>query len=138
MAMCGFSLFKASARAVCKLMVQYEFRSMSADFEKTGNQVQLELLMARLLNVRTAVFEILTFAMSELRSHVQWMVHQLLLSGLMSTSIHMTLRRASVQNKPSILLGYIKSEACKFYRKYLLPCRHIFHCDTEVKVLTAV
>jgi len=27
---------------------------------------------------------------------------------------------------------------CKFYRQYLLPCRHIFHCDTEVKVLTAV
>jgi len=40
--------------------------------------------------------------------------------------------------KPSILLGYIKSEACKFYRQYLLPCRHIFHCDTEVKLLTAV
>jgi len=27
---------------------------------------------------------------------------------------------------------------CKFYKQYLLPCRHIFHCDTEVKVLTAV
>jgi len=40
--------------------------------------------------------------------------------------------------KPSILLGYIKSEACKFYSQYLLPCRHIFHCDTEVKLLTAV
>ncbi|KAF8448199.1 hypothetical protein BGX38DRAFT_1260228 [Terfezia claveryi] len=25
---------------------------------------------------------------------------------------------------------------CKFYRQYLLPCRHIFHLDTEVKVLT--
>jgi len=95
---------------------------MSTDFEKAGNQVQLELLMASLLNVGTAVFEILTFAMCELRSHVQLMVHQLLLSGLMSISIHMTLRRASVQKKPSILLGYIKSKACKFYRKYLLPC----------------
>jgi len=40
--------------------------------------------------------------------------------------------------KTSIFLGYIKSEACKFYRQYLLPCRHIFHCDTEVKLLTAV
>ncbi|RPB25197.1 hypothetical protein L211DRAFT_836521 [Terfezia boudieri ATCC MYA-4762] len=26
--------------------------------------------------------------------------------------------------------------SCKFYRQYLLPCRHIFHLDTEVKVLT--
>ena len=26
---------------------------------------------------------------------------------------------------------------CRFYRQYLLPCRHIFHLDTEVKVLTA-
>ncbi|KAF8441166.1 hypothetical protein BGX38DRAFT_1272784 [Terfezia claveryi] len=25
---------------------------------------------------------------------------------------------------------------CKFYRQYLLPCRHIFHLDTEAKVLT--
>ena len=25
---------------------------------------------------------------------------------------------------------------CKFYRQYLLPCRHIFHLDTELKVLT--
>ena len=25
---------------------------------------------------------------------------------------------------------------CKFYRQYLLPCRHVFHRDTEVKVLT--
>ncbi|KAF8442591.1 hypothetical protein BGX38DRAFT_1272306 [Terfezia claveryi] len=25
---------------------------------------------------------------------------------------------------------------CKFHRQYLLPCRHIFHLDTEVKVLT--
>ncbi|KAF8414676.1 hypothetical protein EV426DRAFT_671625 [Tirmania nivea] len=25
---------------------------------------------------------------------------------------------------------------CKFYRQYLLPCRHIFHLGTEVKVLT--
>ena len=25
---------------------------------------------------------------------------------------------------------------CKFCRQYLLPCRHIFHFDTEVKVLT--
>ena len=25
---------------------------------------------------------------------------------------------------------------CKFYRQYLLPCRHIFHSDTELKVLT--
>jgi len=40
--------------------------------------------------------------------------------------------------KPSILLGCIKSEACKFYRRYLLPCRHIFQCDTEVKLLTVV
>jgi len=40
--------------------------------------------------------------------------------------------------KPSIFLGYIKSEGCKFYGQYLLPCRHIFHCDTEVKLLTAV
>jgi len=38
--------------------------------------------------------------------------------------------------KTSILLGYFKSEACKFYRQYLLPCRHIFHRDTEVKLLT--
>ena len=27
--------------------------------------------------------------------------------------------------------------SCKFFRQYLLPCRHIFHLDTEVKVLTA-
>ena len=27
---------------------------------------------------------------------------------------------------------------CKFYRQYLLLCRHIFHLDTEVKVLTTV
>ncbi|KAF8425213.1 hypothetical protein EV426DRAFT_573443 [Tirmania nivea] len=27
---------------------------------------------------------------------------------------------------------------CKFHRQYLLPCRHIFHLDTEVKVLTTV
>ena len=26
---------------------------------------------------------------------------------------------------------------CQFYRQYLLPCRHIFHLDTEVKVLTS-
>ena len=26
---------------------------------------------------------------------------------------------------------------CKFYRQYLLPCRHIFHLDTDVKVLTS-
>ncbi|KAF8416903.1 hypothetical protein BGX38DRAFT_1335203 [Terfezia claveryi] len=25
---------------------------------------------------------------------------------------------------------------CKFHRQYLLPCRHIFHLDTEIKVLT--
>ena len=25
---------------------------------------------------------------------------------------------------------------CKFYRQYLLPCHHIFHLDTAVKVLT--
>ncbi|RPB19860.1 hypothetical protein L211DRAFT_586270 [Terfezia boudieri ATCC MYA-4762] len=25
---------------------------------------------------------------------------------------------------------------CKFHRQYLLPCQHIFHLDTEVKVLT--
>ena len=25
---------------------------------------------------------------------------------------------------------------CKFYRQYLLPCRHVFYRDTEVKVLT--
>ena len=29
-------------------------------------------------------------------------------------------------------LGY----QCKFYRQYLLPCRYIFHLDTELKVLT--
>ncbi|KAF8458139.1 hypothetical protein BGX38DRAFT_649404 [Terfezia claveryi] len=27
---------------------------------------------------------------------------------------------------------------CKFHRQYLLPCRHIFHLDTEIKVLTTV
>ncbi|KAF8428783.1 hypothetical protein EV426DRAFT_585900 [Tirmania nivea] len=27
---------------------------------------------------------------------------------------------------------------CKFHRQYLLPCRHIFHLDTEIKVLTPV
>ena len=27
---------------------------------------------------------------------------------------------------------------CKFYHKYLLPCRHIFHLDTELKVLTTL
>lgn len=27
---------------------------------------------------------------------------------------------------------------CKFHRQYLLPCRHIFHLDTEVKVLTPI
>ena len=27
---------------------------------------------------------------------------------------------------------------CKFYRQYLLPCRHIFHLDTEVKVPTTM
>ncbi|KAF8428713.1 hypothetical protein EV426DRAFT_711386 [Tirmania nivea] len=27
---------------------------------------------------------------------------------------------------------------CKFYRQYLLPCRHIFHLDTEIKVLTTI
>jgi len=27
---------------------------------------------------------------------------------------------------------------CKFYRQYRLPCRHIFHLDTDVKVLTSV
>jgi len=26
---------------------------------------------------------------------------------------------------------------CQFYMQYLLPCRHIFHLDTEVKVLTS-
>ena len=25
---------------------------------------------------------------------------------------------------------------CQFYRQYLLPCRHIFHFDSDVKVLT--
>jgi len=55
---------------------------MSADPAKAENQAQLELLMARLLNIGIAVFEIPTFAMSELRSHVQLMVHQLLLSSL--------------------------------------------------------
>ena len=25
---------------------------------------------------------------------------------------------------------------CKFYRQYLLPSRHVFHLDTEIKVLT--
>ncbi|RPB25091.1 hypothetical protein L211DRAFT_136936 [Terfezia boudieri ATCC MYA-4762] len=25
---------------------------------------------------------------------------------------------------------------CKFHRQYLLPCRHIFHLDTQAKVLT--
>lgn len=25
---------------------------------------------------------------------------------------------------------------CKFFRQYLLPCRYIFHLDTELKVLT--
>ena len=27
---------------------------------------------------------------------------------------------------------------CKFHRQYLLPCRHIFHLDMEVKELTLV
>ncbi|KAF8434217.1 hypothetical protein BGX38DRAFT_1333596 [Terfezia claveryi] len=27
---------------------------------------------------------------------------------------------------------------CKFHRQYLLPCRHIFHLDTKIKVLTPV
>ena len=27
---------------------------------------------------------------------------------------------------------------CKFHRRYLLPCQHIFHLDTEVKVLTTI
>jgi len=27
---------------------------------------------------------------------------------------------------------------CKFHRQYLLPCRHIFHLDTEIKVLTSI
>jgi len=40
---------------------------MSADFENAGNQAQLELLMARLLNVGITVFGILSFAMSELQ-----------------------------------------------------------------------
>ena len=25
---------------------------------------------------------------------------------------------------------------CKFYRQYLLPCRHIFHFDSVLKLLT--
>ena len=65
------------------------------------------------------------------------MVHQLLLSGLI-ISIHMILKRASVQKNQVYCWGIFKSEACKFYRQYLLPCRHIFHCDTEVKLLTAM
>jgi len=39
------------SKSCCKLMVQYEFRNMSAGFEKAGNQAQLKLLIARLLNV---------------------------------------------------------------------------------------
>jgi len=27
---------------------------------------------------------------------------------------------------------------CKFHRQYLLPCRHIFHLDTEIKMLTPI
>jgi len=27
---------------------------------------------------------------------------------------------------------------CKFHRQYLLPCQHIFHLDTEIKVLTTM
>lgn len=38
--------------------------------------------------------------------------------------------------------GFDESEGlrchCKFYRQYLLPCRHIFHLDTELKVLTTM
>jgi len=30
------------SKSCCKLMVQYEFRNISADFEKAGNQAQLE------------------------------------------------------------------------------------------------
>jgi len=27
---------------------------------------------------------------------------------------------------------------CKLHRQYLLPCRHIFHLDTEIEVLTPI
>jgi len=102
---------------------------------KSRKSTQLELLMARLLNFGIAVCEILTFAMSELRSHpvdgTSVTVERL--GHIHTHEIEESFRT----KKPSILLGYIKSEACKFYRQYLLPCRHIFHCDTEVKLLTA-
>jgi len=92
MAVCGFSLFKTSARAVASSWYSTS-SEICADFEKAGSQAQLELLMARLLNVGIAVCEILTFAKSELRSQVQLIVYQLLLSGLI-IFIHMILRRA--------------------------------------------
>ena len=99
-------IIQSFSKSCCKLMVQYEFRNMSSDLEKAGNQAQLELLMAGLLNVGIAICEILTFAMSELRSHVQLMVHQLLLSGLI-ISIHMILRRASVQKNQVYCWGIL-------------------------------
>jgi len=106
MAVGGFRLFKASARAVANSWYSTS-SEMSAGFEKAGNQAQLELLMARLLNVGIAVCEILTFAMSELRFHVQLILHWLLLSGLMSISIHMILRRASVQKNQVYCWGIL-------------------------------
>ena len=56
---------QSSSKSCYKLMVQYAFRNMSADFGKARSQVQLKMPMARSLNVGIAVFEMPTFAMSE-------------------------------------------------------------------------
>jgi len=43
-----------------------------------------------------------------------------------------------IANGKEVPTGYDEALRChcQFYRQYLLPCRHIFHLSTEIKVLT--